>query len=245
MTTPTKTPKAFPAHPADHRFFLTMAITVSLLIFAGFARTYFVGGLVSSAAVPLILHLHGAVFFGWLALFVTQAALASRQSYEVHKRLGITAVGFTFLMMILGVATAIMVARRGDHGTPDSDFGSWQAFLLLNLMTLCLFESLVFAAWYFRRSPQAHKRLMLMATIGGLAAPGIGRLPFIHGHPERVAMALFALLLVGPIYDLVTRRRVHMAYVGGVLASLTFGPPLVAALAATEAWRGLAAAMIR
>jgi hypothetical protein len=222
-----------------------MAITVSMLIVAGFTRTYLVGGLVTSPAVPAVLHVHGAVFAGWLILFVTQATLVSRQSYAMHQRLGIAAVIFTFLMMVLGVATAITVARRGDQGTPDADFGSWQAFLLLNLMTLFLFESLVFAAWYFRKSPQAHKRLMLVATIGGLAAPGIGRLPFIHGHPERVAMALFALLLVGPIYDLVTRRRVHMAYVGGVLASLTFGPPLVAALAATEAWRGIAAAMIR
>jgi ribose/xylose/arabinose/galactoside ABC-type transport system permease subunit len=43
----------------------------------------------------------------------------------------------------------------------------------------------------------------------------------------------------------VTRRRVHLAYVAGVALALTTVPPLVAQLASTEAWRGIAAWLLR
>jgi hypothetical protein len=70
--------------------------------------------------------------------------------------------------------------------------------------------------------------------------PGISRLPVVAGHAEAVAALVVAFLLVGPAWDLLTRRRVHPA--SGLVAALTLStvpPPIVAAIAATPAWRAV------
>jgi predicted acetyltransferase len=66
--------------------------------------------------------------------------------------------------LVLGVATAITTARLGHRGIPGVEFPDAQGFLRLNLVSILCFSPLTAAALYLRRSPQAHKRLMLMAT---------------------------------------------------------------------------------
>ena len=56
---------------------------------------------------------------------------------------------------------------------------------------------------------------------------------------------MLAFLLAGPVYDFVTRRRVHRAYVWSLLLALTVFPPVVAWLSATTVWRAIAAALLR
>jgi hypothetical protein len=108
-----------------------------------------------------------------------------------------------------------------------------------------VFAALVGAGWYFRRSSQTHKRLMLMATAGALVGPGVSRLPFVSGKPPVIGMLALAFLLAGPVYDLVTRRRVHLAYVWSVLLALLAIPPVVAQLSATAVWHSMAAWLLR
>jgi hypothetical protein len=54
-----------------------------------------------------------------------------------------------------------------------------------------------------------------------------------------------AFLLAGPVYDLVTRRRVHPAYLWGVLLALATIPPVVAQLSAIAAWHSIASWLLR
>lgn len=70
-------------------------------------------------------------------------------------------------------------------------------------------------------------------------------MPFASGKPPVIAALAMAFLLAGPIYDLVTRRRVHPAYIAGVLLALLAVPPIVAQLAATGAWHSIAAFLMR
>jgi hypothetical protein len=55
-------------------------------------------------------------------------------------------------------------------------------------------------------------------------------------HPGTQAPDALAFLLAGPVYDLVTRRRVHPAYLWGGLLAMAAIPPVVAQLSATAAW---------
>jgi hypothetical protein len=82
---------------------------------------------------------------------------------------------------------------------------------------------------------------MLMACVGALAPPGIARLPFVSGHAPAIAIVALVLLLAGPVYDLLTRRRLHPAYVFGLLVALAAVPPIVAQAAASGPWRSVAA----
>ena len=230
---------------AEHRFFSIMASVAAVTILAGFANTYVPKVATGEPALSYIIHVHAAVFTGWLVVFVAQTTLVLTRRVPVHRRVGAAAVVLAALMVVVGVVTAISVARLGHRGIPGVEFGDPEAFLLLNLATIAVFAILVAAAWYFRRNAQTHKRLMLMATMGALVGPGVSRLPFASGNQAVIGALALAFLLAGPAYDLVTRHRVHQAYVWSVLLALTAIPPVVAQLAATAAWRSVAGALLR
>ena len=227
----------FSTLPGDHRFFSFMAVLTAVTIVAGFGQTYVPKVVAGAPAVPFIVHLHAAIFVCWLALFVAQTALVLTGRTAVHRRLGVAGVGLAALMLA--------VARLGHRGIPGVEFPDAEGFLLLNLISIFVFATLVGAGWFLRRNPAAHKRLMLMATVGGLVGPGVSRLPFASGKPPVIGVLALAFLLAGPIYDLVTRRRVHPAYLWSGLLALVSIPPVVAQLSTTAVWRAIAAMLLR
>ena len=235
----------FQTRPGDHRFFSLMAIVTAIAIVAGFSQTYIPRVETGAPAIPPIVHFHAAVFTCWLAFFVMQTTLVIGGRTALHRRIGIAGVVLAVLMLVVGSATAIAVARLGHRGVPGVEFPDAEGFLLLNLGSIIVFATLVGAGWYFRRNAQAHKRLMLMATVGGLAGPGLSRLPFASGKPPVIGMLALAFVLAGPVYDLVTRRRVHPAYIWGGLMALAWIPPVVAQLSATAAWHSMASWLLR
>jgi hypothetical protein len=227
----------------EHRFFRVMSIVATAVVFTGFARTY-PGHALSAPGLPAIIHVHAAVFACWFALFVVQVALVTRGRIDAHRRLGTLGMALAGAMLALGTATAVAVARLGHRGIPGVEFPDPEGFLLLNLASTLVFALLAFAGWWFRNDPRTHKRLMLMATVGGLMPPGIARLPFVAGHTPAIGVSVMAFLLAGPVYDLTTRRRVHVAYVAGLLASLATIPPIVAQLSASGGWHRIAQLLI-
>ena len=237
--------RRFQTLPGDHRFFSLMAIVSSAAIVAGFASTYGPKVVTGSPALPPIIHLHAAVFTSWLVLFVAQTTLVLTGRTALHRRLGVAGVALAALMLVVGIATAITVARQGHRGIPGVEFPDAAGFLLLNLGAIVVFAILVGAGWYFRRDVHAHKRLMLMATVGGLVGPGVSRLPFASGRPPVIGLLVIAFLLAGPVYDMVTRRRVHPAYLWGALLALGTIPPIVTQLSTTSAWQGIASLLLR
>jgi len=235
---------AFPKHPADRRFYATMSVVATAVIVAGFASTYGPKVISGSARVPAVIHVHAALFACWLVLFVGQTVLVMRGHVLAHTRVGNAGMALAGLMLATGFAAAVDAARGGHKGIPGVEFPTREGFLLLNLASVCVFSTLVAAGWWWRRRPQAHKRLMLAATVAGLMPPGISRLPGVAGHDGAIAGVAIAFLLVGPVYDLATRRRIHPAYAGLLLAVLIV-PPVVIQLSGTEAWHALAAWMMR
>jgi uncharacterized membrane protein YozB (DUF420 family) len=235
---------AFPKHPADRRFYATMSVVAAAVIVAGFANTYAPKVISGSAPVPAIIHLHAVLFACWLVLFVAQTLLVVRGQVLAHSRLGYAGMVLAGLMLATGLAAAIDSARAGHKGIPGVEFPTREGFLWLNVASVCVFSALVAAGWWWRRRPQAHKRLMLAATVAGLMPPGISRLPGVAGHDGAIAGLAIAFLLVGPVYDVATRRRIHPAYAGLLLAILIV-PPVVLHLSGTEAWHAVAAWMTR
>jgi hypothetical protein len=237
--------RTFQTEPGDHRFFSVMAIVTAATIMAGFSRTYVPKVVAGVPELPTIVHFHAVVFTSWLIFYAVQTTLVLSGRTAVHRRLGIVGVLLAALMLVVGAATAVAVARLGHRGLPGVEFPDAEGFLLLNLISIIVFATLVGAGWYFRRNAQAHKRLMLMATVGGLVGPGVARLPFASGRAPVIGVLALAFLLAGPVYDLVTRRRVHPAYLwSGALALISI-PPVVAKLSATAAWHSTASVLLR
>jgi uncharacterized membrane protein YozB (DUF420 family) len=227
-------------HPADRRFFGTMAFVAAAVILVGFGNTYGPKVVHGTPALPWVVHLHAAVFGCWLVLLVVQVGLVARKKLDTHRRLGAWGVALAALMLVVGLATAIEAARLGHRGIPGVEFPGAAGFLLLNVVSLFVFGALAAAGWAWRHRPQAHKRLMLSATVAGLMPPAIARLPGIAGNEKAIGPAVLLFLVAGPAYDLATRRRVHPAY-GGLALALLAVPPVVLALSSTAAWAALAA----
>ena len=200
------------------RFYLVMALVLTAIVAFGFSHT--IPGDLASPGFPPFLVVHGVVFATWMLLFIAQPALVSRGALGLHRRLGWFGAGLAVAMVALA-AGAILAALFADHVPPFYPHG---LFLARGFFGLLVFAGLVIAGIVQRRRAEWHKRLMLCASIV-VIAPGLERaLPIPDMGPNWPYIAdglILALAAAGPIVDLVTRRRIHPAYVWGVGAILS------------------------
>jgi phosphotransferase system glucose/maltose/N-acetylglucosamine-specific IIC component len=216
-------------------FYLVMSVVMAAVIVAGFSRTV-PDDLRANPGLPLLMHVHGAVFTLWLLLFVAQPALAVRGSLRLHRRLGWVGAGLAAAMVVMALAATWYAIRF--HVVPS--FFPPTIFLVMNTIGIAVFAGLVFAGVRLRKQAEWHKRLMLCATLS-IMGPGLGRLlpmeSFGRAAPMVMFGAIMAFCLVGPFYDIIVRRRVHPAYIWGVaviLVSMLVTAP-IAFLPATQA----------
>ena len=69
----------------DHIFYMGMASASTLLVFAGFSRTYYLKSYFQTPVLPVLAHIHGLVFTIWTLFFLSQVVLvaARRTRYIV------------------------------------------------------------------------------------------------------------------------------------------------------------------
>jgi hypothetical protein len=219
-TSPAPNP-ALSARLRDRRFYLCITILTAALVFAGFARTFYLNSLFARMHLPSLFIVHGVVFSSWLVVLVTQAFLVSARKIETHKKLGYTSIAIVVAMLVLGWIMSIEAAQRGftpPGGPPPL------AFLAFQLFGLFAFAALITAAYLLRNRPETHKRLMVGATIL-LLTPAVARIFFLFTTnavlPKTLGVQL-GLLLVCMAYDLFTRKRLHVAYIWSTVAFLLF-----------------------
>ena len=216
-------PQAGPAWPwrRDRLFFSGMAVAVALVVFAGFAPTYYLKGAFGGPQLPPLLHVHGLIFTSWVVLFIVQTRLIASRRTPLHRRLGVVGGLTAVAMLVVGTLAAIAAARRGftpPGGPPPL------TFLIIPLGDLVVFSGLVGTALYLRQRSQTHKRLMLLATIA-LLTPAIARLPGIAAAGPPAFWGLTDLFIVACfVYDRVTSGRIHPAFKWGGLFVLAMQP---------------------
>ncbi len=227
--TPTKSRGFPPWHRFDQTFFWVMVALVWAAILSGFVYRN-VGQLMDGTlSYPWIVHVHGLAFFAWLVFFTAQVFLIGRGSVALHRKLGPVGAGLAAVMVVLGVLTAIITKQlKFDH----TDI----KFLSVMFADMLVFGGLVAAGMFLRGSAASHKRSMLVATIvltdagfGRWLSPAIsgwlglthfymfhsfseGAWPFIRFQ----YLPTYILIATIGVYDLLTRRRLHPAYVAAV-----------------------------
>jgi hypothetical protein len=175
---------------------------------------------------PLAVHIHAAVYVSWLIFLTVQTVLIGRGRVVLHRRLGMFGAGLAVLVVLMGLVATYVVENR-MLGTPRAD----PAFISTLLVDVLNFATLVAAALVLRSDGAAHKRLMLLATMSLLqagfirwwgaamfAAFGNG---FVGGWMADYLGVSLLVLGLGA-YDLVTRRRLHPAYVLGAIWIFTW-----------------------
>lgn len=203
---------------ADRRFYAWAALAIALIAATGFARSYYLKYFFGQPPLSPLIHVHGVVMTLWVAIFFTQTRLIAKHRIDLHRRLGVLAVGLAVLVVILGAYATVLAVEREVR---QHLIGRFHFLLGINFVNLFVFATLIGAALAYRRRPEFHKRLMLLATVSMLA-PAVARIVLLFTHsPVAQFVALYACVLIFVVIDTARHRRLHPAFGWG--AALIIG----------------------
>jgi hypothetical protein len=147
-------------------------------------------------------------------------------------------------MTLVGIATAI-VMRRFDMRFEPADAAGPAGFIIVPFWDITCFTVFFWLAVNWRKKPELHRRLMLIATCA-LTAAAWGRMP-----NQTFAFVWFysgvdALILLGALRDLIVMKRVHRVY-WYALPALVVGQVFVmrTLLSGASWWARIANAILR
>lgn len=231
-----------PTTPAwDRVFFTAMIVVLWATVLFGFSKTYFMAGMVAAPLPNRLIHIHGAAFTLWMVLLAVQTGLVSVRKVAWHRTLGLAGFGLAVVMVVLGLLAATDALRRGSGPLGLSA----KTFYVVPLSDMLVFSVLVYFAWRARRAPVAHKRLILIATIGLMDA-GVGRWPvaYLQANPKMQDLVILAFLLVVMIYDVMLRRGIEKSTLWASLFVIVVHV-LRVPLAFTRPWQAFAGYMLK
>ena len=179
----------FPTVPRP-RFYLGMAALMSLIVFVGFWPTYFSQVLHGIPDRPLVIHIHGLVFVGWMVLLVTQVVLAATGRTQMHRSLGSIGIAYGFLVLAMGlvvsIAAPVLHFKAGEQPLDQA-----AGFLIIPLGDMILF------AGFFIPAVISSRISLPLAVVVWLTP-----------------------VFAGMAYDKWTRRKVHPLYYAGLVILL-------------------------
>jgi hypothetical protein len=221
------------------RFFLLMAIVLFLPVLMGFGPTFYLRFWLAppprrfpypGGVFPTYLAVHGTVLTLWCLFLILQSALVNVGRTATHRLLGVFGVGLALAVVAVGLYTmAGFVDRRLALGASPQQLAA--GVIVGDTRLLLTFVAFFGAALWWRRTPAAHKRLMLFAgltVIGPAFAAGrpVGRL-FGQLLPDGVPLGLpfwVAFIAALVVHDFVELKRVHWATVVG---TFVFGSTVI------------------
>lgn len=217
---------------SERRFYSRMAIALVVVMFLGFAPSFYLRDIVPSyprpnPSLPPTVIAHGIVFTLWMFLIVAQTQLISARKHAVHMKLGVATILLGILLIPIMYLTAVWQVSRANQ-PPFTDPLTWT---IVPLAVIVPFAILLWNGWSHRRNAQWHKRMMLSAAILIIAGPGIGRLPIVP--PTRLGFTIILLLglvLFVPLalWDRRSQGRVHPAtWLGFAMGAITSVVPII------------------
>ena len=210
-------------------FYVWMAATCALVAFGGFAPTYWLQLSAGTFVGSPLVHIHGALFSLWTLLLLSQTVLVANGRLNNHRAWGLAGISLATAMVVIGLAAAIQTLNLGLAAGYGDDS---RAFLILPVSAISLFAGFFIAAIANIHHSEAHKRLMLLATISLLQAV-MGRVFFVLvtgggpglrpglGPPPPLVIGLVPslltelLIVAGLVYDWRTRGRPHPVWLIG------------------------------
>jgi hypothetical protein len=150
------------------RFFFVLSFLMLVLVFLGFAPTYYLDALFDTAVefhpMPLYLTIHALVLTLWFVGQVVQSSLIQTGRQVMHRTLGLIGGGLAAGVVITGiVATANAIPHAEAFGIAPR--GRLDVLVVSNSLNLLVFSTLVCLALTYRTKPDYHKRFILIASI--------------------------------------------------------------------------------
>jgi hypothetical protein len=216
---------------AERKFYSRMAIALVVLVFLGFAPSFYLKDIVlayprpNPSLTPFVM-LHGSLFTLWMLLFIVQTQLVAAGRRDVHMKLGKASMVLALVLIPIMYLTAVWQVARANQ-PPFTDPLTWTIIPLAGIIP---YSVMIWNGWKHRKNAQWHKRAMLSAAILVVAGPSIGRLPIVP--PTLVGFTIILLLelvLFVPLclWDRRSQGQVHPATkLGFAMAVVTIALPL-------------------
>lgn len=201
------------------RFYVVAAWLALGVILVGFFKTFIFPFAQGTFSAPPIIYFHGFFLMLWALLFIVQSTLIQTKRVRIHQRLGLLGAALVPCVVFSTLGVGIFALKRdvlagGGQTAISSLIGSITAPLL--------FTSLVAAALLYRRRPEFHKRLMLLAMIA-IIWPAFFR--FRHYFPSvpkpEIVFALIipqSMVFLAMLLDKIRDGRVHPVYLNAGMA---------------------------
>jgi len=205
-------------------FWVGMAVFLIVMVLLGFGSTYgrqlvmgteigadgpYDGGVVET---DWVIHLHAAVFVGWLALLLGQAVLAARGRIQAHMALGSYGGPALGIAVVLVGSLITWMQASAAVAKGQVTWAEWPVILLGTMpswFSLLGFVVLGGLGLRHRNRPAVHKRYMICGTIL-LVVAATSRMDYLLGS---WANTIGIAVMVAPLfaYDLYTERRLRPA----------------------------------
>jgi hypothetical protein len=226
------------AQRRNHRFYVGLTLFLIATVVVGFWPTYFGTLLSGGVARPLVMHVHGAIFTGWMVLLFVQVWLAASGRVRTHRRVGSFGIWYGALVWIMGIIATFAAPVIHVHA------GEWSVdraagFLILPVGDMILFGGFFGAAVRYRHKPEVHKRLIIAATVA-LAFAAVARM--------NVALSIFFAIWIAPMvalaaFDFLSARKIHsVTAVSIAVMTLAFARVI---LVESESWLVVGRALLR
>ena len=222
---------SLPVRLLDRYFYFAMSLLIAAVVVAGFSLTINQRLFHPAVTPPSVLWVHGMVFSAWVLFFMLQSGLVRMRKVRWHRTMGLFGVALGAAVLTLSVTTTIVMHR-------------FQYFQLhretaIRSISVPLFDMVCFAGTFglaiaWRKKPEYHRRLMLVATCA-LTAAAFGRLANFFLLPKgSFYLGVDLLILLGVARDLIVTRSVHRVYL--VALPLFMAGQTFVALTFTTGW---------
>ena len=199
-------------HPA---FFPALSSVLIVLVFLGFAPTYYLRP-VSAGPIPAYLHVHGAAMTAWFLLLLVQTALIAARRRGAHRRLGIAGACVAVVIVVLNPLVVVWSVPHLMAGNGSTQLTA--LIVVADLILVGIFAALVGLAIRWRRYPEIHSRMLVLASLA-VSGPALGRLSLnLAGTPLPGVIALMTLPLLVVVHDRVVMKWVHPVSAWGATA---------------------------
>jgi hypothetical protein len=228
---------------SDRLFYLVAAGMMLIFTAGGFRRFYLHGrapwGEMTNQILPLVVA-HGLAMTGWVLTFLLQSILIVTGRRKLHLVIGPLGGVLAAAIVILGTTVAAFSVRFSPQ--VYSDLGGPKPFLAMMFVQMFSFGTFVGIGLVYRRKPEIHRPMMLLATIV-IQSGAFGRFPYIEKLSAFPPLYVWGpVLLFGALLFLLQwgmnrtfNRWYLMGYSGMVMASF-----LSVAVGHTALWNRMA-----
>jgi hypothetical protein len=237
------------------RWFYSIS-SLALLIFTviGFQLFYLKGqafpGRPLTPPIRALVITHGILMSAWMLLAVVQPLLVGARRKRLHMKLGVLGVVLATAIVVVGLRVGIAAARVNP---PEMHlFGlSSRQFLAVPVVGIIVFALFVLIGVMYRRRPEIHRPMMLMASLSVVSA-ALGRMPQLTAYYagtwiEQAFSAFVVTVVIGAIL-LVAKCLVSRSFdrwFAAAYAALLISSMAISFGARTQAWDSLAVFLLR